>query len=118
MLQEKFYNGVKILSVNKKEIEKKLREISREIKKDENVQKVILFGSILRADFYPLSDIDIAIILKKTSKRFIERQDDFIDFFNDLKLDVNIVVYTEEEFQGMLEEKNNFVLNINKGKFL
>lgn len=118
MLQKKYFNGVRILSINKKEIEKRMKKIIKKIKADKNVINIIAFGSFFSEEFNPRSDIDIAIILKKSDKNFIERADDFIDYFNELKVDVNIIVYTQKEFNKMLKEKNNFILKINEGKIL
>lgn len=118
MLQVKYFNGVKILSVDKKELEKKLKKIVGEIKKDKNVKEIICFGSFFKDEFNPTSDIDIAIIVEKSKRNFIERSDDFIDYFKNLKIDVNMVVYTKEEFKKMLKQKNSFMLEIKSGKIL
>ncbi len=118
MLEEKSFYGVKILSINKIELEKRIKEIIKKIKKDKNVLKVIIFGSFIRDDFLPSSDIDLLIILKETKENFLKRQDNFIKYFEGLHLDANIFIYTKNEFEKMLKEENKFILEAKKGKIL
>lgn len=73
------------------------RMVSEIIKLD--VEKIILFGSLVTGDVHSTSDIDL-IIIKKTSKRFMDRLD---EFYNCIIPDVStdILVYTPEEFEEM-----------------
>jgi len=48
----------------------------------------------------------------------LERQDDFLDYFRGIPFDINLIVYTKEEFNKMLVDSNNFVLEIEKGIIL
>jgi predicted nucleotidyltransferase len=117
MLQEKYYNGVKIISVDKSKVEKNLNGKLKKIKKEnQNVKNIFLFGSFIKGTFKPTSDIDVAIILKESGKNFVKRCDDFVDYFIDLGMDVNLLVYTEKEFSKMLEKGSIFAKEILKGK--
>lgn len=119
MLQREYLNGVEILSVDYKRLMKELKNISGKIKKDKSeVSKIILFGSFAKGNFTPYSDIDIAIIVKNSNKNFIQRQDDFIDYFNSLGFDVNLIVYTEEEYKKMKTSSVNFIKQIDRGVIL
>lgn len=118
MLQEKSLNGVKILSINKLKIEEKIKVALEKIKEDKNVYKIIIFGSFIRDDFKPFSDIDLIIVLKDSKEKFLKRGDHFIDYFREIPLDVNLIVYTKKEYEKMLKDKNKFILEANKGKLL
>lgn len=117
MLVKKYLNGVRIYSINEERLMEKLKKIFKKIKKDKpEVKNIIVFGSFIKGNYTPFSDIDIAIILKESKKNFLERQDDFIDYFVNLPMDTNLLIYTEEEFKKLIEENNFFVKEILKGK--
>ncbi len=118
MLQKKFWNGVEILSLNKNLLKKKLKEISSKIKKNKNVKEVILFGSFHTNHYTPYSDLDIAIVVGESKENFLKRKDKFIDYFSEIPLDVNILVYTEKEIEKLRKEKNRFIENILGGERL
>lgn len=80
-------------------------------------EKVILFGSMARGDADEYSDIDL-IVVKKTSKRFIPRMLE-AGAFVPRDLSVDILVYTPEEFQAMIDEGNPFIERaLEEGKVL
>jgi len=112
MLRERSLGSVKILSVDYKALMASLAEASSEIKrKHPHVEKIFLFGSFSRGNYTPCSDIDILIIVKDTEKPFLLRSQQFAGYFP-VPFDVNILVYTSKEFEKMLEEKNQFLINI------
>jgi len=116
MLQRKYSNGVEVLSVNKTQIIERLKKIARQIKEEHpEIVDIILFGSFSKNVYVPFSDIDIAIIVEKSDKNFIQRQDEFIDYFLEMQIDVNLVIYTKEEIANMVVAGNNFVQEIKKG---
>lgn len=85
----------------------RLEEIAGRIRREHpKVQKIWLFGSFARGDFTPRSDVDIAILLSEDGGPFLTRADAFLDYFADLPLDVNLLVYTQEEMERMLAEGN------------
>lgn len=117
MLQRKSLDGVEILSVDISDLRELLKEISRGIKYEHpEVKEIILFGSFSKGNFTPYSDIDIALIVNDTDKRFIERQDEFIGYFKDIGFDTNIIVYTQKEIERMRREENKFIKEIEKGE--
>ena len=113
MLQTKSFDSVKISFVNHDQLIDALEQISRRIKKDnQSVQRIFLFGSFRKGNYTPGSDVDILITLTDTSIRFLERRDQFIDYFESIPLDVNLTVYTEEEITKMIEKNNFFIRNV------
>ncbi len=94
-----------------------LEEIVNRIKKSEDVEKIILFGSTARGEMDEYSDIDI-VVIKETKERFIRRILD-IESFADLPVHVDVFVYTPSEFATMLGEGNPFVERIiREGKII
>jgi len=115
ILQEKSLNGVVILSVNYDELIQTLREISVEIKnKIRSVLKIYLFGSFARGNYTPDSDLDILVVLEKCDLPFVERRDLFVDFFKGVPFDLNIFVYTKDEINEMIAQKNLFIEEVLK----
>jgi predicted nucleotidyltransferase len=80
-------------------------------------EKVILFGSAARGDVHEGSDLDL-LIIKKTSRRFIDRIGDVLAYIES-SIPVEPVVYTPEELDRMIEGKNEFVLQaLREGRVL
>ncbi len=83
------------------------------------VEACILYGSLLREDYTPDSDIDILIVVDFTTVPFLVRCDEYKDFFGKLPLDVDLKVYTRKEIQYMLAENNPFIVRVfEEGKVL
>ena len=75
------------------------KEFKNNIKKDFEVEKLILFGSRARGDNLNYSDYDFIVVSKKfKNKKFIFRASDFYDYWNN-KVDLEIICYTPEEFK-------------------
>lgn len=116
MLQRQYLDGVRILSVDENSVRESLQKIAIKIKDEHpEVKEIILFGSFSKKDFTPYSDIDLAIIVEKTDKRFIERMDNFIDYFIEVPFDTNLIVYTSQEINQMVKGRNSFAIEIKKG---
>lgn len=113
MLQTKYLDSVKIVSVDYDALIKTLKRSTYAIKeKDPLVIKIFLFGSFTKGNFTPESDIDILIILKQTDRPFLQRRDQYFDFFKDIPFDCNILAYTEAEIKKMVQDNNLFIKNI------
>jgi predicted nucleotidyltransferase len=63
-------------------------------------ERIILFGSYARGD--PAGDIDV-VIIKRTAARFLDRLKVVYERWS-LPVAVDILIYTPEEWQQMLEE--------------
>lgn len=64
-------------------------------------EKIVLFGSHARGNADELSDIDL-IVVYPTGKRFMERLKELYLAWN-VPVSVDILAYTPEEFQSMIE---------------
>lgn len=99
----------------KKRLEKELNRLIPKII-NMNVEKIILFGSLLSDDVHKSSDIDL-IIVKRTKKRFLDRIDEFHNYL-DSSVAIDIFVYTPREFDEM-KEKSSFIKSVlNSGRII
>jgi predicted nucleotidyltransferase len=104
---------VKISSINHAQLIDELERICRRIKKsNRSVKRIFLFGSFQKGNYTPGSDVDILITLGATPIKFLKRRDHFIDYFDAIPLDVNLIVYTEDEIQKMMNSNNHFIKNV------
>jgi len=116
MLQMKYLNGVRILSVDEKKLKDTLHKIVEKIKREHpELVEIILFGSFCKNNFSPYSDLDIAIIVSGAERNFIKRVDEYINYFDEMPFDINLLVYTREEFDKMVKNSNTFALEIKNG---
>jgi len=72
-----------------------------------NLNKIIIFGSFARGDYHKGSDLDL-VIVGEFKERFIDRIGKIIEL-NDSDLEIDVMVYTEEEFQKMIQERRPFI---------
>lgn len=81
-------------------------------------QKVILFGSMAASDISEWSDIDL-VVIKETSLPFVHRLKE-VALLCSAPVGVDFLVYTPDEFQKMIVDKNPFILEeiVNKGQIL
>ena len=76
-----------------------------------NPKAVILFGSFARGDVNEGSDVDI-IVISNFKEPFLDRIKLLLDLNDELKLPLEPVGYTPEEFRRMREEGNRFILEV------
>ena len=70
-------------------------------------RKIIIFGSFARGDYHKGSDLDL-IIVGEFKERFIDRIGKILEL-NDSDLEIDVMVYTEEEFKKMIQERRPFI---------
>lgn len=78
-----------------------------------NPEKIIIFGSYVRGDTDEYSDLDF-VVIKKTEKRFLERLIEVAKLIDNELGQVDVFVYTPEEFQRMIEGENPFIEQVLK----
>jgi predicted nucleotidyltransferase len=72
-----------------------------------NLKKIIIFGSFARGDYHKGSDLDL-VIVGEFKDRFIDRIGKVIAL-NNSDLEIEAMVYTEKEFQKMIQERRPFI---------
>jgi predicted nucleotidyltransferase len=73
-----------------------------------NPERIILFGSAARGDTDEYSDIDL-IVIKNTDQRFVQRLINVTKYLPE-DATVDVLVYTPDEIEAMVEEGNPFIL--------
>jgi predicted nucleotidyltransferase len=81
--------------------------------KEYQPEKIILFGSFARNETDEYSDLDF-VLIKKTDKRFLERLIEVAKLIDNDLGEVDVFVYTPEEFERMIEWGNPFVERVLK----
>ena len=81
-------------------------------------EKVILFGSMAQASVGAWSDLDL-VVIKDTPKPFLQRLKE-VALLCQAPVGVDFLVYTPNEFDQMIAERNPFILEevLRKGKVL
>jgi|SRR3989344_7265845 len=106
--------------MKKKNFQKEIENITKQIVQKYKPQKIILYGSFARGDFNKNSDIDM-LIIKKSNKPRMERASDVYRLIWDLDrtLPFEPLVFTPEELKQRLRLGDPFFLTILKeGKVL
>lgn len=114
--EQKSYHSVKIEYFDKRRVSKSLDKFVKDLsQKNPEIEKIIVFGSFVRDECVPGSDIDLLIVLNKSNKDFLGR----IPKYMPVKFPIGIDVfpYTSEEIKKMLDEGNFFLKKaFNEGK--
>lgn len=101
VIQKRSYGSVKVFWLDKNLLMKRLQQAARRIRAtNANVEKVILFGSLAEDKATAFSDADILIVVKDSMKRFIDRSIDFVPYFQNIGVEVDLFVYTRKEIEG------------------
>lgn len=111
MLQQKSFDSVKIISINRNKLLSRLRDIARRIYAEHpKVVSVRVFGSVARGDHVGASDVDVLIVLDvDVLDDPIERARLFYPYF-DLPIGVDLLVWTTETLKQQLGTGNEFVI--------
>ena len=100
---EKSSNFVKVVFADKDKVLRQLKDYAAKLKRTwPEVEKVGLFGSYATGTFGPASDVDLLIILRHSSKRFLDRIPDFIP--DNLAVSCDCFPYTSKEMDKMKQE--------------
>jgi len=97
---ERSFGSVRTFWLDKEYIKCQLTKAVDTLRADQNVQKIVLFGSFAGNRAVPGSDVDILIILTADSRRFIDRILYYLDAFSDLGIGVDVFPYTVDELDN------------------
>jgi len=110
-MPEKSSNFVKVVFADKDKVLRQLHRFVTELKQARSeVEMVGLFGSYATDTFGPASDVDLLIILRQSSKRFLDRIPDFIP--ENLSVGCDVFPYTSEEVEKMKQDGNQWIRHI------
>ncbi len=92
---------------------RRLKESAHALRKaNDDVSGIYLFGSLAKGEAVPGSDADILVVLKRSDKRIIDRATDFMDFFKNAGIGVDIFSYTEKEINKFKKEQNHLIVEM------
>ena len=98
--------------VRDEKIGRQIRRLVRRVVSRLKPDKVFLFGSFARGDYNEASDVDL-LVVGDFQGRFFDRIGKVLEL-NDTSLSVEPLVYTREEFEKMLRNKNPFLSHVLK----
>ncbi len=99
---EKSLNSVKTFWLEQEKLIKEIHRIASRVgQENQNVLKIILFGSLAERRGVPGSDADILIIIKKDDKPIIDRISEWSEKIQ-VNFPVEIFPYTEKEINNSI----------------
>jgi len=102
---------VKVVFADKEKVMRQLHRFVTELKRTRSeVEMVGLFGSYATDTYGPASDVDLLIILRRSSKRFLDRIPDFIP--ENLSVGCDVFPYTNEEVEKMKQDGNHWLSHV------
>jgi predicted nucleotidyltransferase len=100
VIQRKSYGSVKVFWLDKDLLKKRIQKAAKKIMStNSDVEKIMLFGSLAEDRATAFSDADILIVVKDSTKRFIDRPIDFAQYFQNIGIEVDLFVYTRKEIE-------------------
>jgi len=72
-------------------------------------EKLILFGSAAQGELHEWSDLDL-VVIKRTEKPLLERIEEVLRLVRP-KVGLDVLVYTPEEMEDLVDERRVFVLD-------
>lgn len=92
-----------------KNINSKIKAITRKIVKEYQPEKIILFGSYAWGKPHKWSDMDL-LVVKKTSKSRLEREQELRNLLSPQKIAMDILVYTPSELEKSINQNRNLFI--------
>ncbi|MEW6685427.1 MAG: nucleotidyltransferase domain-containing protein [Candidatus Edwardsbacteria bacterium] len=100
--------SVKISYFPKENVWEAVQALARQLLREhQEICRIILFGSLVRGDAVPGSDVDLLIILKGSNEPFLQRIVNYLP--TQFPVGIDVFPYTETELKMMLEQGNYFL---------
>ena len=98
VIQKQSCGSVKVFWLDRNLLKSRIRRAAGNLSRnDEQVVRVVLFGSVASDRALPSSDADILIVVRDSDLPFIDRSSRFREYFADIGVGVDLFVYTEQE---------------------
>lgn len=109
---EKLSSGevVEIVYFDRQRVEEALSRLARSLKSLPEVEGVLAFGTFVKGESVPGSDVDLLIVLRDSAKPFLDRIPDYLP--DRFPVGVDVFPYTRAEVDRMLQAGNLFVKSI------
>ena len=113
-MPEKSSNSVKVVFADKTKVLRQLTEYAEKVKRTRpEVERIALFGSYATDKFGPASDVDLLIILRESSKRFLDRIPDYLP--DNLSVSCDVFPYTNDEIERMKQQNTLWIRRLLTG---
>lgn len=110
-MPEKSSSSVKIVFADKAKVLRQLKEYAENLKRTRpEVETICLFGSYATDTYGPASDVDLLIVLRQSSQRFLDRIPDYLP--DNLTVSCDVFAYTKTEIEKMQREGNSWIQHI------
>jgi predicted nucleotidyltransferase len=94
-------------------VDQAVREwVEQQVQSGRDILRAGYFGSYARGDWGVSSDLDLILIVRQSDQPFWQRSLQW-DVMN-LPLPVDLLVYTREEWQNLVEQRANFAQSVEK----
>jgi predicted nucleotidyltransferase len=90
-------------------LQEELHRIMDIVIREYQPEKLILFGSAAQGELHEWSDLDL-VIIKKTDQPLLERIGDILRLVRP-RMGLDVLVYTPEEMETLVDERRAFVLD-------
>jgi predicted nucleotidyltransferase len=103
---------VKVFYFDREKVGAALQRYVQALRARPEVLQVIAFGSWVRGDSVPGSDVDLLIVLSHSDKRFLDRIPDYMP--SHFPVGVDVFPYTRSEVERMFAENHSFLKRVLK----
>ena len=90
-------------------LERELHRMVEVLIREYEPEKLILFGSAAQGEIHEWSDLDL-VVIKRTDKPLLERIEEVMRLVRP-KVGLDVLVYTPEEMEDLVDERRVFVLD-------
>lgn len=104
----------KMMGERERALREELQRVTADIVALYDPEKIVLFGSLARGQVSESSDIDL-VIVKKTDKKFWERQKELASLIRP-RIACDMLIYTPQEWDDAVAEGREFVEHDVKGQ--
>jgi len=86
--------------LNKKQVIGEIARLAHKIRlQNNNIRKIVLFGSLVNDTYTALSDADLLVVLKESNQRIVDRIPEMLLAFIDSPVPVDVFPYLEDELE-------------------
>lgn len=102
------FDSVRIIWLDQEAVFEQLRQAVKKLADEfQEIEQIVLFGSLARGDAVPGSDADLLIILSESDLQFLGRIPRYTPSY--CGIGVEVFPYTSAEAQKMLTENNHLI---------
>ena len=107
-MQSSSSSSVRVYWLDRNEAVRRVRQAVEALKRQHTeIERVILFGSLVRGDAVPGSDADIMIVLSESTLPWRDRRVRYTP--ENVGMDMDVFAYTQAELEDLLRSGNSFV---------